>query len=74
MARHYVTFGQEHVHSVAGRTLDKDCVAVFEANDANHGRDKAFEFFGPQFCFEYHDTDFDQDSMKFFPRGFIKLP
>lgn len=73
MPRHYVTFGQEHMHRVNGKVLDKDCVAVFEAENYGAGRERAFELFGPKFCFDYHDKDFDQSSMSFYPRGFINL-
>lgn len=64
----YVTFGQEHAHSVNGKTFDKDCVAVFPSETANAGRDKAFELFGDKFCFEYFNK---QPDMTYFPRGLI---
>ena len=67
----YVTFGQVHVHSVNGKTFDKDCVAVIEADNAVEGRAKAFEYFGRKFCVEYPEDRFDFDLMRFFPRGFI---
>lgn len=47
----FVTFGQTHVHSINGKTFDKDCVAVVSGD-----RDKVFEIFGTKFCFEYPDT------------------
>jgi len=73
MAKHYVTFGFDHKHKVNDKLLDKDCVAVFDAENATKGREKAFEYFGVKFCFEYHDTEFDQSSMRFFPNGFVEL-
>jgi len=73
MARHYVTFGQTHTHRVNGITLDCDSVACYEAKDYAEGRNKAFELFGPKFCFDYHDKDFDMEDLKYFPRGIINI-
>lgn len=70
----YVTFGQIHVHSVNGKTFDKDCVAVIEAKDAEAGRAKAFEIFGEKFCFTYPEDKFIKDKMmEWFPRGLIEV-
>ena len=73
MKKTYVTFGQSHVHSIRGYTIDKDCVAVIKCNSAEEGREIAFKLFGPKFCFEYHDKKFDMNSMHFYPRGFIQV-
>ena len=64
----YVTFGQKHVHSVNGKIFDKDCVAVVDG-----GRDKVFELFGPQFCFEYPEEEWHEEDMKYFNRGYIEV-
>jgi len=69
----YVTFGQDHVHKVNGKVLDKDCVAVINSGSAEEGRKIAFELFGPKFCFEYPEERFDFDSMSYFPRGLIEV-
>lgn len=69
----YVTFGYSHAHSVNGKNFDKDCVAVIEAESATAGREKAFELFNSQFCFEYPEEHFDFDSLKYFPRGLIEV-
>ena len=70
----YVTFGQDHVHTIGLHTIDKDCVVVFDTPSAQAGRDKAFEFFGPTFCFEYSEDHWDESKMmKYFPRGYIEL-
>ena len=69
----YVTFGQIHVHSVNGKTFDKDCVAVIEASTEARGREMAFEFFNNKFFTTYPKDSFDMDNMKYFPRGFIKV-
>jgi hypothetical protein len=64
----YVTFGQGHTHRVNGKTFDCDSVAV-----VNGDRDTVFEIFGPKFCFEYAEEEFDMTSMKYFPRGLIEV-
>lgn len=69
----FFTFGQEHAHSVNGKTFDKDCVCVIEAEDEGAARDKAFEVFGPKFCFSYPEAKWDESSMSYFPRGYINL-
>jgi hypothetical protein len=74
MSKTYVTFGQIHVHSVNGKTFDKDCVAVIESETWKEGRDKAFEYFGPKFGTSYFETEWKHDRMmQFFPRGYINV-
>jgi len=69
----YITFGQSHYHEVNGKIFDKDCVAVIEHEDPLEGRRRAFELFGPKFCFEYPEAGFDKGMMAYFPRGFIQI-
>lgn len=69
----YVTFGQAHIHSVGGKTFNKDCIAVIRRETKHEGREAAFEFFGPKFFTTYGEDDFDMGSMKYFPRGFIEV-
>ena len=69
----YVTFGQTHVHSINGKTFDKDCVAVIECKDADEGRELAFEYFNGKFCFEYYEDEFDTSKMRYFPRGLLPV-
>jgi hypothetical protein len=65
----FVTFGQSHVHDINGKTFDKDCVAVVEGD-----RDRVFEIFGDDFCFEYPEQFWDDSKMKtYFPRGYIEV-
>ena len=64
----FVTFGQTHVHSINGKTFDKDCVAV-----VNGDRDNVFEIFGPKFCMTYSQQEFDPMGMKYYPRGYIAV-
>lgn len=73
MAKHYVTLGQGHVHSIGGKTLDKDSVVVFEAENARAGREKAFEMFDSKFCFDYHGEEWNPENIKYFPRGYIEV-
>lgn len=73
MPKTYVSFGQQHVHKVCGHILDRDCIARIEAKTVGEGRAKVFKYFGPKFCFEYHEDEFNMDNMKYFPRGFIDL-
>ncbi len=65
----YVTFGQVHVHSVNGKTFDKDSVALFEAETYGDGRKKAFEYFDNKFFTTYTE----EPDMSFFPRGIIEV-
>ena len=67
----YITFGQVHVHSVNGKTFDKDCVAVIDSENASQGRKKAFEIFDRKFCMEYDDIKHVR--IDYFPRGFINV-
>jgi len=69
----YVTFGQVHVHSVNGKTFDKDCVAVLEAPTEQEGRARAFELFKGVFCFTYPEQHWDRADMRFYPRGYINV-
>ena len=73
MHKTYITFGQDHVHRVNGKTFDCDSVAVIESEGPQEGRDKAFELFGPKFCFEYPEVHWDASQLKWFPRGLINV-
>lgn len=72
--KQYVTFGQDHVHNIGGKTFDKDCVATFDAPSVWAGRRKAFELFGPKFCMHYGETEgFEEMYLKYYPRGLISV-
>ena len=73
MARHYVTFGQQHVHKVNGHILDKDSIACYNAADCSQGRDKAFRLFGRSFFTDYHENEIGTVEMEYFPRGIIEI-
>jgi len=73
MPKHYVTFGPVHTHRVNGITLDCDSVACYEAEDYSEGREKAYKLFGVKFFTDYHDTAFNMENLKYFPRGIINI-
>ena len=69
----YVTFGYGHAHSINGKTLDKDTVAVINHTEEESGREIAFELFGPKFCFEYPEENWDESKMSYFPKGYVEV-
>lgn len=73
MPKQYVTFRQVHVHSINGKTFDKDCVAVFDAHSDSEGRRLAFDFFGPKFCMHYSQERWNEEDLLFYPRGYIEV-
>ena len=62
----YITFGQIHVHSVNGKTFDKDCVAIVDLPE-----DEAREIFWPKFHNSF--TDIEKVKIDYYPRGFIHV-
>ena len=62
----YFSFGQVHVHSINGKTFDKDCIVKITAEDP---RAVMFKTFGPRWAFEYDEIP----NMEYFPRGIIAL-
>ena len=69
----FVTFGQDHAHAVAGKTFDKNCVAVIHHTKPEEGRKLAFAYFDKKFCFEYPEDRWNEESMKYYPRGYIEV-
>lgn len=72
MNKYYITFGQVHVHSVNGKTFDKDCLAEIEAETNGEAHTKAMEIFNGVFH-QCLDADKLEGSLPYFPRGVIKL-
>jgi hypothetical protein len=66
----YITFGQCHAHAVAGKTFDRNCVALIKAENINQGREKAFEYFGDKWFTSYSPNS---PEMEYFPRGIIEV-
>jgi hypothetical protein len=70
----YFTFGQDHAHRVNNVTLDKDIVAVVEAPTETEARELVWDWFGGgKFAFSYPEDKWDEDDMKYFPRGYAYL-
>jgi len=69
MREYYITFGQIHTHSINGKTLDKDTVAVIKAENKEQAREIAFKFLGRTWCFVYEEIP----DMSYFPRGLINI-
>jgi hypothetical protein len=69
----FVTFGQIHVHSVNGKTFDKNCVAAIKCKDRAHGIELAFEYFGGTFHNTYLNEDMSPELLKYYPRGIIDV-
>jgi len=68
MAKYYISFGQVHVHSVNGKTFNKDCLAEIEAKDRREAHDKAMKIFKGVF----HNV-YETPNLTYFPRGIIKI-
>lgn len=73
MKNHYVTFGQVHTHRVNGKTFDCDTVAVYQANNAQEGRERAFELFGDKFFTDYHGEQWKEEDLHYFPKGYLNV-
>lgn len=69
MRKFYITFGQAHVHSYEGITLDKDCVVQVYAKDYKVVHEWAMRSFHGIFAFVYKK----KPDMSYYPRGIIKL-
>jgi len=72
MAKFYITFGQVHVHSVNGKTFDKDSLCEIEAESNREAHDRAMDVFDGVF-FGCYDEDQLEDLLLYSPRGIIKL-
>jgi len=72
MAKFYITFGQIHVHSVNGKTFDKDSLCEIEAESHREAHDRAMDVFNGIFH-ECVDEEKLEKYLPYFPRGIIKL-
>jgi hypothetical protein len=70
--KYYITFGQVHVHSVNGKTFDKDCLAEIEAETHEKAHQEAMEIFKGIFH-NCHTEDELPRVIKYYPRGIIKV-
>lgn len=73
MKKLFVTFGQIHVHKVGGIVFDKDCVAVVYGETYQAADDLAFKLFHGKFHAHEPETSWDDEKMKYFPRGYIDV-
>ena len=73
MNEFYITMGQEHIHKVDGKIIDKDCVAVITAPDHTEARKIALDLFGTKFCTSYESSGFTSEALKYYPRGLIHV-
>ena len=64
----YLTFGQDHIHSIGGVIYNKDCVVVFDLPE-KQAREKAHEYFGDKWFTTYKN----EPDMVFFPRGLMEV-
>ena len=65
----YITFEQIHTHSINGKTFDKNCIGVLEADNVVDGYCRAMNLFNKQF----HRALGEKPDMSYFPRGLIEL-
>jgi|GEM_PF-1648589 len=72
MNKYYITFGQVHVHSVNGKTFDKDCVCEIETIDRGTAHSIAMDIFNGKFHNTLDKVDMEK-SLHYYPRGIIKL-
>ena len=72
MNKYYITFGQVHVHSVNGKTFDKDCLAEIEAGSKEEAHTFAMEIFKGIFHQCYPESMLEE-IIDYFPRGVIKV-
>jgi hypothetical protein len=70
--KYFITFGQGHKHTIQDKTFDKDCIAVFEADDYNQARDKASQLFQDVWCFIYDENTWKESNLEYFPRGYLE--
>lgn len=70
--KYYITFGQVHVHSVNGKTFDKDCLAELEAESNEEAHKMAMDIFKGVFH-QCVGEDKLEEFLEYFPRGVIKV-
>ena len=69
MNSYWLTFGQVHTHSHNGRTFDKDCVVLIQADSMAEARQIAFTTFGVKWAGLYDNLP----EMGYYPRGVFTL-
>lgn len=69
----FITFGQVHVHSVNGKTFDRDCIAAIESRSEAEGRELAYKYFDDKWHESYFGGAPPDDWLPFYPRGVIDV-
>ena len=72
MNKYYISFGQIHVHSVNGKTFDKNCLAEIEAETKEEAHTEAMDIFKGVFHNCYEESKLPE-VLHYFPRGIIKV-
>ena len=72
LSKFYISFGQVHVHSIDGKTLDKDCLAELEAETKEEAHKVAMDIFNKTFHNVYTENELSS-VIKYFPRGIIRV-
>jgi len=72
MNKYYITFGQNHAHSVNGKTFDKDCVAEIKAETSWEAHKQAMDIFDKKFHNCHEESELER-VIQYYPRGIIKV-
>lgn len=72
MSKFYITFGQVHVHSVNGKTFDKNCLAELESETKWEAHKTAMDIFNKMFHQVLSEGEL-KDALPYYPRGVIKV-
>jgi hypothetical protein len=68
----YISFGQGHMHQQ--NKFNKDVICEIDCANESHGRQIAFNAFGPEWALTYTEDQIkNTDMMKYFPGGIKKL-
>ena len=73
MEKLYVTFGENHVHFINKKQLDKNCIGVFKCNTIEEGYVQINELFGNGFNMAFQEAAFFGGDLKHFPDGLKEI-
>jgi len=72
--KHYFTLGQIHTHSINGKTIDRDTVAVLYAPTHKQAREQFFAWTEGKFHNSYSEDQWDEPTMlPYYPKGYVYL-
>ena len=69
----YISFGQDHHHTVEGQEYDANTLALIYCDSYGHGRELAFEAFDGVFSFSYYNDDYKPEDWAQFNMQIIEL-